>query len=291
MKQPLTLSVVFAAFALTLAGRVAATPGTATRRADVLRTVYFSAVDAKGVPVTDLTAADLTVKEGGKDRPIPGVQAATAPLQVSLLVDDAGTGAFQAAVAQFLQATLGHAQFAISVLNPQPMKVANFTEDVDALKSALGRMGQRGKVSVDGEQIIEAVGAAARELQQRKAARPAIVVLSVSGETALSDRADQALSDLKSSGASLSVLYIRGIELGRVLGDGPQQSGGMIQQASGSVPLGPVLAKIADNLMHQYVLTYTIPDGVKLNEKLQLATTRKGVTLLAPTRLPDKQVG
>jgi hypothetical protein len=40
--------------------------------------------------------------------------------------------------------------------------------------------------------------------------------------------------------------------------------------------------------MHQYVLTYNIPDGVKLNERLSLATSRKGVTLLAPSRLPDK---
>jgi hypothetical protein len=54
------------------------------------------------------------------------------------------------------------------------------------------------------------------------------------------------------------------------------------------VALGPVLAKIADNLMNQYVLTYTIPDGVKLNERLSLTTSRKGVTLVAPTRLPDK---
>jgi hypothetical protein len=288
MKRILTISVVFAAFALTLTGRVAATTGTAALRADVLRTVYFSAVDAKGTPVTDLTAADLTVKEGGKDRPIAGVQPATAPMQVSLLVDDAGSGAFQVAVAQFLQATLGHAQFAISVLSPQAMKVVNYTEDVDALKAALGLMGQRGRILADGEQIIEAVGDAAKELQQRKAARPVIVVLTVSGEKALSDRADQALNDLKSSGASLSVLYITGINLGSVLGDGPKQSGGMIQQAGSGVALGPVLAKIADNLMHQYVLTYHIPDAVKLNEKLSLATSRKGVTLLAPSRLPDK---
>ncbi len=267
---------------------VALTLGAAAPRADVLRTVYFSAVDANGTAVTDLTAADLTVKEGGKDRPIAGVQPATAPMQVSLLVDDAGTGAFQTAVAQFIDVTLGHAQYAISVLNPQPIKVANYTAEVDVLKTALGRMGQRGRISVDGEQVIEAVGGAAKELQQRKAARPVIVVLTVTGEKAQSDLAEPALNNLKSSGASLSVLYITGIDLGKVLGDGPKQSGGMIQQASGGVALGPVLAKIADNLMHQYVLTYNIPDGVKLNERLSLATSRKGVTLLAPSRLPDK---
>ncbi len=287
MKRILTLSTGLLAFALSPTGRVDATAGT-DAGAEVLRTVYFAAVDAKGVQVTDLTAADLTVKEGGKDRQIAAVQPATEPMQVFLLVDDAGSGAFQAAVAQFLQTTFGHGQFAISVLSPQPIKVANFTGDAETLKAALGRIGPRGKIAIDGEQIIEAVADAAKELQQRKAARPSIVVLTVGGEKASSTQADATLDAVKTSRASLSLLYLTGVDLGKVLGDGPKQSGGMTQQVSGNVALGPVLAKIADNLMHQYVLTYNIPDGVKLNEKLSLSTSRKGVTLLAPSRLPDK---
>jgi hypothetical protein len=287
MRRILTLSAAFLAGVLMLTGLDAAT-GAAAPRADVLRTVYFSAVDDKGVHVTDLTAADLTVKEGGKDRAIVAVQPATTPMQVSILVDDAGSGGCQAAVGQFLQTTFGHAHFAIRVLNPQPIKVTDFTQDGDALRTALGRMGLRGRTPTDNEQIIGAVAEAAKELQQRKAPRPAIVVLTIVGEKALSDMADEALIALKSSGASLSVLYLTGIDLGRVLGDGPKQSGGMIQRATGNLALGPAIAKIADNLLHQYVLTYYIPDGVKLNEKLSLSTSRKGVTLLAPSKLPDK---
>ena len=278
MKRILTLSTVFLSCTLVL---------TAAPRPDVLRTVYFSVVDGKGAPVTDFTAADLTVKEGGKNYPVAAVEPATAPLWVSILVDDAGSGAFAPAVSQFIQATFGHAQYAISVLSPQPIKVTDFTGDADALRAALGRMGQRGKINTDTEQIITAVSDAAKDLQKRKGRR-AIVVLSATGEKAQSDQGDEALNALKSSGASLNVLYITGLDLGKVLGDGPKQSGGMIQQTSGNVSLGPVLAKFADTLMHQYVLTYNIPDGVRLNEKLSLSTSRKGVTLLAPARLPDK---
>jgi hypothetical protein len=286
MKRMLTLSIVLLPFALALMGRVDATTGTAAPRADVVRRVYFSAVDAKGAQITDLTAADLSVKEGGKDRPIAGVQPATAPMQVSILVDDAGSGGFQASVAQFLQATFGHGHFAIRVLNPQAIKVAEFTRDFDILKTALGRIGPRGRIPNDGEQIVAGVTDAALELQQLKAARPSIVVLTVGGEKALSDQADAALNALRSSAASLSVVYLTGVGLGKVLGDGPKQSGGMIDRVNGLQ--GPALGKIADNLMHQYVLTYNIPDGVKLNERLSLSTSRKGVTLLAPSRLPDK---
>jgi VWFA-related protein len=279
MKRILTFSVVFLALGLVLA---------ATPRAEVVRTVYFSAIDAQGAPVTDLTAADLTVKEGGKDRAIAAVQPATAPMQVAIIVDDAGSGAFQSAVAQFLQTTVGHGQFAISMLNPQAMKVTDFTEDANALKDAIGRIGQRGKITPDGEQIIEAISDAAKDLRKRKAARPVILALTVSGEKPQSTQADEAMNAVKSSGASLNVLYLTGVTLGSVLGDGPKQTGGITQNVAGNVVLGPVLAKIADNLMHQYVLTYNLPDGTKPNEKLSLATNRKGVTLLAPTKMPDK---
>src|SRR5262245_54527631 len=171
--------------------------GHARRGADVLRTVYFSALDSKGAPVTDVTATDLTVKEGGKDRAVAKVEAATAPLQISLLVDDGGSGGFQAAVAQFLDAMLGHAVFAIRAFNPQPSRLADFTGDVAALKNALNNIGPRGRIAGTGDQMIEAVGDAAKELLQRKAARPVIVVLTVGGEQAQSPLAEETLSALK----------------------------------------------------------------------------------------------
>jgi hypothetical protein len=278
MKRILTLSLIL----------LAATAGTARPGADVLRTVYFSAVDEKGVHVTDLTAAELTVKEGGKDRVIDAVKPATAPMQVSLLVDDGGTGGFTAAVSQFIQATFGRAEYAIRMLQPQAIKVQDFTKNGDELRAALGRMGQRGRVQPDNEQVIAGVFDAAKELRQREARRPSIIALTITGEKALADSADETLNALKASGASLHVVYLAGVELGKVLGDGPRQSGGMIEQVTGNMALGPALAKVATNLLNQYVLTYTVPDGVKLNEKLSLSTTRKGVKLLVASKLPDK---
>src|SRR5258707_6392576 len=99
------LIVVFLA-ASTLMLTARATVDTAAARAEVTRKVYISAADSKGVPVTDLTAADVTVKEGGKDRPVASLQPAVAPMQVAILVDDSGTGAFQGAVAQVIHTTL-----------------------------------------------------------------------------------------------------------------------------------------------------------------------------------------
>jgi hypothetical protein len=281
MNRPLVFSVMAAALVMPAAGR-------ATAGADVTRTVYFSAIDAKGAPVTDLTAADLAVKEGGKERAIAGLEAATTPLFVSLLVDDGGSGAFQGPVAQMMERILPHGVFAIRLMNPQPMKLTDFTADRATLQAALGNMGQRGRVQTGGDQIFDAVQEVAHELQQKKAARAAIIVMTVGGETAQSNQAGPALDALKASGASMDVVYLTGIELGQVLGDGPKRSGGTAEQITGGVVPGPLLAKIAENLMHQYMLTYTLPDGVKPNERFALTTSRKGLTLLAPTRIPDK---
>jgi hypothetical protein len=282
MKRLLLLSMAFMGLAVPMTAH-------AHRGDGVVRTVYFSARDAKGTPVTDLTASDLSLKEGDKDYAIVSVAAATAPIQVSLLVDDAGTGAFQAAVAQFLETMFGHGQFAIWAFNPQPSKLtADFTEDADALKKALTLIGPRGKITTMGQQMMGAVGEAATELQRHKASRAAIIVLTVGGEQAQSHEAEPALNALKNSGASLNVVTLAGINVGPVLGDGPKRSGGVTQQiAGGNVP-ATVLSKIADNLLQQYVLTYNLPDGVKPNERLSLTTSRKGVTLLAPSRVPDK---
>jgi len=41
-------------------------------------------------------------------------------------------------------------------------------------------------------------------------------------------------------------------------------------------------------LKRQYVIEYTLPDGVKPSERLSVTVKRKGVTLRAPTRVPDK---
>ena len=60
--------------------------------AEVTRKVYISASDSKGAPITDLTAAEITVKEGGKERTVAGLVPATAPVHVAILVEDCRHG-------------------------------------------------------------------------------------------------------------------------------------------------------------------------------------------------------
>ena len=93
---------------------------------------------------------------------------------------------------------------------------------------------------------------------------------------------------IRSSGAVLNVVYVTGADLGQVLGDGPKESGGRIEEAGTGQAIPPAVVRVADSLLNQYQLTYTLPDGVKMSDRLSVATSRKGIRLTAPTRIADK---
>ena len=279
------LLLVASTISLTGAATSAAKP---TPIADVTRRFYISATDGAGAPVTDLTAADVSIKEGGKDRPIESLQPATGSMHVTVLVDDAGSGAFQAAIAQFLERTLARGQFSIMLLNPQPSMLVDFTNEPSALREALGRLGRRGRIQVDGDQMLDAIDRAAKEFQRRKAERAVIVALTLTGGKPELIEPDNVLASMRASGTMLNVVHLMGAELGMVMGDGPKQSGGRIEQAGTGNAIIPAAIKIAESLQTQYVVTYTIPDGTTLSDRISVSTSRKGIKLTAPTRITAK---
>lgn len=293
----------------------AVVPALATGRVDApkvspvdahTRTLYVVVTDSKGAAVTDLTAADFVIKESGKEREIVKAEIATAPLQVAVIVDDNGTGLFRYGLGQFLQKLLGRGEFAISTVIGQTMKILDYTTSPDALSTALGRLNPRPETP-DGGQLIEGISESAKELLKRHAGRPVIVALTVGGEEHSPINAHDVLETLKDSGASLNVISVAGsalrstmtssnpgdaldgtLNLGEVLGDGPKQSGGRRDEIVATAGIVQGLQLLADELLHQYVISYSLPNGVKPSDRIQVSVKRKGVTLRAPSRIPDK---
>jgi hypothetical protein len=74
----------------------------------------------------------------------------------------------------------------------------------------------------------------------------------------------------------------------KVLGDGPKQSGGRYEEMVASAGLPKALQLVADDLVNQYVVSYTLPAGVKPSGKIAVAVGRRGVTFRAPTRVPER---
>lgn len=274
--------------------------------APTTRSVYVSVTDQKRVPVKDLTAADFAVKEDGKAREVVKAELATTPLRIAIIIDDNGTGLFRSSAAVFMQRLLGKAEFSLSSVTGQVMKIVDYTANAATLSDGLAKVGARAATN-DGGQLLSGIFEAAKEIEQRKPARPVILALTVGGEEHSTLPAHHVLEQLRKSGAALYVTSVAASNLrstaavsnpaellgenlnkNEVLGDGPKQSGGRHDEIVAAPGIVVSIQQTAEELANQYLVTYVLPDGVKPNEKLSVTTKRKGVIVRAPTRVPDR---
>lgn len=283
---------------------VAAVPRVGTLAAPASRTIYFSVVDNKGVPVPGLTAADVTVKENNKEYAVEKLAPATGPLQIAVVVDDNGTGAFRGITAGFIQNLLGKAEFEVITVLQQVRRLTDFTADVNLLKGAIDALTQR-PGGTDGSYLTDAILEAGKDLEKRAAPRPAIVVITAAGPDQSSAQSGDILRQLKTTMASLHVVSLSNAmmtpggssalggmideaEGNRALDDGPKQSGGKRYSAQNAAGVVAALKVVSDQLASQYALSYTLPDGVKPHERLQIQVKKGGTTVMAPTKINDR---
>jgi VWFA-related protein len=301
-KRTLLISCLTAAIVIVLAVTPSAQRGSTA--VPHVRTVHVSAVDRKEAPVTDLAATDFVLREGGDIREILKVQPATTPLHIAIIVDDSGTGIFRVPVANFINQLLGRAQFAIKHVIGQAVRLVDYTADVDRLREAVLRLGVRAETP-DGGRVVEAVFDSAKEM--REFDRPVIVVLTDTHAEYSSLPAQHVLEELQRSGAILHVVAVarlaqlnptsvpvakdkpadlldHQLDINRVLGDGPKQTGGRRVEIGGLGGTIPELQGVAAQLKQQYLITYIVPAGERLNQKLSVSSKRRGITMRAPSR-------
>jgi len=263
------------------------------------RDVYVSAVDSRGAPVPGLTAADFVVREDGAAREVLNVRQADAPMHVALLIDDSQAAAdstlyLREGLAAFLERLRGRAQVALITMGDRPTVMAPYTADFEDLQKRVSRIFPRPGA---GAYLLDAVYDASRGLARRQAERRVIVALTFEGADFSNRQHQQVLQELEASGASLHVLAIgtpspslsdemrnRSI----LIGDGTTRTGGRQDQVLSNMGIPERLKLAADELVHQYVLTYARPEKLVRPEKLSVTSTRPNVTVRAPTRLPAR---
>ena len=74
----------------------------------------------------------------------------------------------------------------------------------------------------------------------------------------------------------------------QVLGDGTRQSGGRRIDVTTTNAMPKALQQFANDLLAQYAITYALPDGVKPDRRLNVSVKRRGVSLRAPSVIPDR---
>jgi hypothetical protein len=242
-------------------------------------------------PVTDLTAADVTVREGGDARKVLSVQRAAFPLVVSVLVD--GTqpplGMSQAVrhvregLAGFvtaLRATSPGVRMSLAEVSGGVTPLASF----DGLQTELDIAISKLFPAHPGDAVfLEAMGDAAKALTPMGTPRRAIVLIDFNSSESLSESTMKRTTDaLTASGATVWSVSLAPPRASRSRREGAlnlitKVSGGNRLVASESSGLPALLKQVADSLASQYTIAFERPAAAPPKD-VTMATSR-GVKL------------
>jgi hypothetical protein len=267
----------------------------------VTRKTYITVVDNQGQAVPGLIAADFTVKEGGKDREVASLEPARAKMRIALAIEEGltPTGGARQGLGDFITKMAPTAEMSLVVVGLSNRLVVPYTSDPNVLFKAINSLplNQPRQTS----HVAEGIGELARAFAKDRHERPVIVMIALDSQASSSEQPQNILNILKDSNAQLHVVSIEAGGLGgsaaqmmeasatgQILGDGPKQSGGRQWPVNALTAVPKAMLSIANDLSNQYLLTYTLPDGVKPSDRLQVATKKRGVTLRASTRISDK---
>ena len=271
-----------------------------SRREPVMRTVYVTVTDGKGGAVPDLTAADFTVKEGGKEREVVKAVPATQKMRLAVMVEERllGDSAIRMGLFEFMKRLQPVAETAFIALGLRNTTIVDYTTDLNAIVAGLNGLSLNPPPDSNLAEGILDIGKA---IERDRVPRPVVVVVAVSGGQAGGASANEVLNQLRQSGAGMHAVTIAGSsaapDLGsladhsnreQVLGDGTKQSGGRRIEVTATTAVPKGLQQIASDLSSQYMVQYSLPDGVKLDRRLNIGLKRRGLSMRAPSLIPDR---
>jgi VWFA-related protein len=261
------------------------------------RDIYVSVVDGSGKALTGLTAADFVVREDGVAREVVKVGPATEPLTIAVLVDDSQSATnaipfLRDALTGFFKKLDGKAEIAMSTVGERPTPVVEYTTSTVELQKSVGKIFARPGA---GAYLLEAIVEVSRGLEKREPKRPVIVVLTIEDGPEFSNlHYKNVLDALERSHSTLEVIAIgspassstdemknRNI----VIADGTSLTGGRRDQVLADSGIPSKLAQLADELINQYVVTYSRPETLIPPEKVEVSVTKPGLTARAPRRV------
>lgn len=266
--------------------------------APIERTVFVT-VTADDAPVTDLSPADFVVKEGGKEREVTKAAPATAPMRLALAVEERliGDANVRMAIFEFMKSVVDRAQVSLIVIGLRNNVVVDYTSSLEALVNGINKLSLNpANESAVAEGVLDLSG----RFMEQKPERPVIVVVSFSGgQAGVASRT--VLDKLRDSGAQMYSVTLAGAtatgplgtlsdQSGReqVLGDGPKQSGGRRIEVTATGAMARAFKQIANDLASQYAITYVLPEGVKPDRRFNVSVKRRGVSVRAPSAIPDR---
>ena len=265
--------------------------------------VVFSAtaVDGKGRPVTNLKQNDFRVFEEGRPQPISRFYGGQElPARVLLLVDGSGSmdeelklTSVRFAAERVLDALSDEDQVALAGFDGRYWGVVAFTHDRDSVREGLTTVEPFGATA-----LHDALDKAARDIASHGEGRRAVVVITDGVDTASEKSPDEVLARSRALDVPIyaisavsplddpkSKLYV-GKQVKGAAATGAETleryaalSGGAAFRVSDYAGLRSAALRIAAELKHQYRLGYDPPQGPAHFRRVEVQTTRKGVTV------------
>jgi VWFA-related protein len=266
-------------------------PGTLDAQA-IQRAMYVSVLNEAGAPVADLGPSDFVIREDNAAREVLKVVPADEPMHIALLVDTSQAARddishIRTALPPFVAALTGGEgknQIAIIAIGERPTVFTDYTSNPAALQKGIDRIWS---MRDSGAYLLDAIVEVCQGFKKREATRPVIVSITTEGPELSNLHSDNVLDPLRASGAAYHA-----ITLGRpssslsdevrnrniVLDDGPRKTGGSRGELLTSMALEGRLRQLANELTHQYRVTYARPQSLIPPERVTVAAAKPGLT-------------
>jgi VWFA-related protein len=269
---------------------------TAAQRGARERTLFVSAVDSDGEPVSGLGPDAFNVREDGVRREVVRVSKATEPIDIALLIDNSTASSeevvfFREALGTFVAKMGPGNNIAVITLADRPTIQVDYTSDTKRLSDAVGRLFP---MPQSGMTLLDAIFEASQGLGRRETPRAVIVPVITDGIEFTNRYSKDVVAALRRVNAAMHAVTIgtfsyteeHGIrERSFLLSTGPQQSGGQQITLLSPHGLDPALQKLARELSSQYKVVYGRPESLIPPEKTEVSSVKPGVKMHgAPAR-------
>jgi VWFA-related protein len=278
--------VFLAALSLALCGF--ASPGTLVAQA-LQKAMFVSVLNEAGAPVPDLGPGDFVIREDNIAREVLKVVKADEPMQIALLVDTSQAARddiahIRTALPPFVAAlTAAKNQVALIAIGERPTVFTDYTTNPANLQKGIDRIWS---MPDSGTYLLDGIVEVCQGFKKREASRPVIVSITTEGPELSTLQHDQVLEPVRAAGAAFHA-----ITLGRpsgsmsdevrnrniVLDEGPKTTGGHREDLLTSMALAARLMQLADELTHQYRVTYARPQSLIPPERVTVAAAKPGL--------------
>ena len=257
----------------------------------IQRAMYVSALTDAGAPIPDLGPADFVVREDKMAREGLKVEPAVDSMQIAILVDTSqgarnAISHMRTALPSFIKTlTTGEVknEVAIIAIGERPTVFTNYTYNQLELKKGVDRIWS---TQGSGAYLLDGIIETCQGFKKRGAQRPVIVAVLSEGPELSNRQHDQVLESLRAAGAAFHA-----ITMGRpstslsdetrnrnlVLDEGPRETGGRREELLTSMALADKLTQLADELTHQYKVTYARPQSLIPPERVTVSAAKPGV--------------